>query len=103
SWGNVATNIDPMIALGNDLRSNSAGQVLHYYTDSKSPLYLRTSVIGNLEGKTWKPSESLLRVPTSENLPVPMHPSMVSEIQQVITRVTTDKYRGAWLPVPGNL
>lgn len=103
AWGNVATNIDPMIALGNDLRSNSAGQVLHYYTDAKSPLYLRTSVIGNLEGKSWKPDESLLRVPTSENLPIPMHPTMVSDIQQVITRVTTDKYRGAWLPVPGNL
>lgn len=103
AWGNVATNIDPMIALGNDLRSNSAGQVLHYYTDADSPLYLRTSVIGNLDGKTWKPDESLLRVPASENLPVPMHPTMVSEIRQVITRVTTDQYRGFWLPVPGNL
>ena len=103
SWGNVATNIDPMIALGNDLRSNSAGQILHYYTDAKSPLYLRTSVIGNMDGRSWKPDESLLRVPTSENLPVPMLPTMVSENQQVITRVTTDKYRGAWLPVPGNL
>lgn len=103
AWGNVATNIDPMIALGNDLRSNSAGQVLHYYTDAESPLYLRTSVIGNLEGKTWKPNESLLRLPASENLPIPMHPTMVTEIQQVITRVTTDQYRGFWLPVPGNL
>ncbi|PQZ91066.1 hypothetical protein CQ018_13955 [Arthrobacter sp. MYb227] len=103
SWGNVATNIDPMIALGNDLRSSSSGQVLRYYTDATSPLYLRTSVIGNLEGTKWKPDDSLLRVPVSESLPVPMFPTMISESHAVITRVVTDRYRGAWLPVPGNL
>ena len=36
SWGRLATNIDPMIALGNDLRNRSSGTVLRYFTDSRT-------------------------------------------------------------------
>lgn len=101
SWGNPATNIDPMISLGNDLRSNSPGTVLRYYTDDKSPMYLRTSVIGNLEGSKWKPDDGLLRVPVSEVLPVSTNPTLLGVGPEITTRVVTDKYRGVWLPMPG--
>lgn len=100
TWGRLATNIDPMISLGNDLRSNAAGTVLHYYTDDTAPMYLRTSVIGNLEGSKWKPNDGLLRVPVTEELSIPTRPERVGSSREITTRVVTDKYRGVWLPLP---
>ncbi|MFF5793512.1 DUF3488 and DUF4129 domain-containing transglutaminase family protein [Paeniglutamicibacter sp. NPDC012692] len=102
SWGGVATNIDPMIALGNDLRNNSPGTVLRYYTNDTEPLYLRTSVIGNLEGSKWQPDDALLRVPVSEPLEMSPIPTMYGVARDSVTRVVTDRYRGVWLPMPGN-
>ncbi len=102
SWGGVATNIDPMIALGNDLRNNAPGTVLRYYTNDTEPLYLRTSVIGNLEGSKWQPDDALLRVPVTEPLAMPEIPTMYGVMRDSVTRVVTDKYRGVWLPMPGN-
>ena len=102
SWGGVATNIDPMIALGNDLRNNAPGTVLRYYTNDTEPQYLRTSVIGNLEGSKWQPDDALLRVPVTETLATPEIPTMYGAMRDSVTRVVTDKYRGVWLPMPGN-
>lgn len=102
SGGALATNVDPMITLGNDLRNNASGTVLRYYTNDTEPLYLRTSVIGNLEGRTWQPSEDLLRVPATERLATPTIPTMFGLMRESTTRIVTDKYRGVWLPMPGN-
>ena len=101
SWGGVATNIDPMIALGNDLRNNSPGTVLRYYTDDTEPLYLRTSVIGALEGNKWQPDDTLPRVPVTDPL-VSSDLGGFALTRDTVTRVVTDRYRGVWLPMPGN-
>ncbi|WP_411732536.1 DUF3488 and DUF4129 domain-containing transglutaminase family protein [Paeniglutamicibacter sp.] len=102
SWGRLATNIDPMIALGNDLRNRSSGTVLRYFTDAQSPTYLRTSVIGQLAADRWLPDPAVYRVPATENLVTRAFPSAFESAQPAFTRVITDKYRGAWMPLPGN-
>ncbi|GAA5227753.1 transglutaminase TgpA family protein [Paeniglutamicibacter antarcticus] len=102
AWGQLATNIDPMIALGNDLRSRSRGTVLRYFTDSKTPTYLRTSVIGGLASARWEPDPEIFRFPVTENLATLSFPTVVESNPQVFTRVVTDKYRGVWMPLPEN-
>ncbi|MDO5743027.1 MAG: transglutaminaseTgpA domain-containing protein, partial [Micrococcaceae bacterium] len=102
AWGQLATNIDPLIALGNDLRSRSQGTVLRYFTDSKSPTYLRTSVIGGLDSARWEPDPEIFRFPVTENLATLSFPTVVESAPQVFTRVVTDKYRGVWMPLPEN-
>ncbi|MFL4473443.1 transglutaminaseTgpA domain-containing protein [Paeniglutamicibacter sp. MACA_103] len=102
SWGRLATNIDPLIALGNDLRNRSSGTVLRYFTDSGSPTYLRTSVIGQLAADRWLPDPETYRVPATANLVTRAFPSAFESAQPVFTRVLTDRYRGAWMPLPAN-
>ncbi|MDQ0092627.1 transglutaminase TgpA family protein [Paeniglutamicibacter psychrophenolicus] len=102
SWGQLATNIDPMIALGNDLRNRTSGTVLHYFTDSHTPVYLRTSVTGDLTTDRWEPDPDIYRVPATENLVTRAFPTVFEAAQPAFTRVVTDKYRGAWMPLPAN-
>lgn len=102
SWGRLATNIDPMIALGNDLRNRSSGTVLRYFTDADTPTYLRTSVIGQLTADRWLPDPEAGRVPATENLVTRAFPRAFESARPAFTRVITDRYRGAWLPLPGN-
>ena len=102
SWGQLATNIDPMIALGNDLRSRASGTVLHYFTDSRTPTYLRTSVIGDLTANRWEPDPDAYRVPATESLPTLSFPTVNESAEPVFTRVVTDKYRGQWMPLPAH-
>jgi transglutaminase-like putative cysteine protease len=102
TWGRLATNIDPLIALGNDLRNRSSGTALRYFTDSDSPTYLRTSVVGDLTADRWRPDPDANRVPATENLVTRAFPSAFESAQPVFTRVVTDRYRGAWMPLPRN-
>ncbi|ASN40220.1 transglutaminase TgpA family protein [Paeniglutamicibacter terrestris] len=102
SWGQQATNIDPLISLGNDLRSRSSGTVLHYFTDSTEPVYLRTSVIGNLTAERWEPDAAAYRVPATESLMTLTFPGAFEASEPTFTRVITDSYRGVWMPLPAN-
>ncbi len=102
SWGQLATNIDPMIALGNDLRNRPSGTVLRYFTDAHTPVYLRTSVIGDLAAERWEPDPDIFRTPATENLVTRAFPTIFQSARPAFTRVVTDKYRGAWMPLPAN-
>lgn len=55
----LASNVDPLLNLGRDLRSNSGATILSYYTSSKKAPYLRTAVIGDLSTPRWEPTDSL--------------------------------------------
>lgn len=53
--GNVGA-LDPMISLGNDLRSQSNSVNMTYLTSAPGSLYMRMSTLEDFTGKTWKPS-----------------------------------------------
>lgn len=55
----LADNVDPLINLGRDLRSNGKKPFLTYYTSSEKAPYLRTQVIKNLNGQRWEPDDNL--------------------------------------------
>lgn len=54
-----ASNIDPLLNLGRDLRSNNPSTVLSYYTSAKTAPYLRTDVIDDLSAERWEPDKNL--------------------------------------------
>lgn len=96
------SGLDPMISLGNDLRSQSSSISLTYATTSKQALYLRTSTLEDFSGKTWKPSpvpaglsNGLAELNTGlfgQNL-VPMQP-------RITTFLHTSNVDIPWLPAP---
>lgn len=55
----LASNVDPLLNLGRDLRSNSGSTILSYFTTAKSAPYLRTAVIEDLASPVWEPDSSL--------------------------------------------
>ncbi|WP_313813220.1 transglutaminaseTgpA domain-containing protein [Glutamicibacter sp.] len=57
----LASNVDPLLNLGRDLRSNSGAPVLRYYTSADHAPYLRTAVIEDLNTTRWEPNEALPR------------------------------------------
>ena len=57
----LASNVDPLINLGRDLRSNSGAPILDYYTTAEEAPYLRTQVIKDLSTDRWEPTEGLMQ------------------------------------------
>ncbi|MGP9783517.1 transglutaminase family protein [Glutamicibacter sp. AOP12-B1-11] len=57
----LASNVDPLLNLGRDLRANNGSVAFSYLTSSAEPVYLRTSIIEDLSATRWEPSEDLLQ------------------------------------------
>lgn len=50
-----ASNLDPLLNLGRDLRSNNSATAFTYFTSAERAPYLRTHVISNLQAERWEP------------------------------------------------
>lgn len=53
----LASNVDPFIDLGRDLRTNNGSVAVKFFTNSDTAPYLRTAVIDDLTQNRWKPSD----------------------------------------------
>ncbi|MGJ9403257.1 transglutaminase TgpA family protein [Arthrobacter sp. KK5.5] len=104
-WGEP-TGVNPVLNLGNNLRSPLGLTTIEYFTDSEEPLYLRTAVIGDLNAPRWQPSDDdVARLTVDTRLPAPGGESgagatMVAESLDVSTRISTGNYQSPWLPLP---
>lgn len=92
-------SINPIVALGADLRRPDPVTVLRYTTESDSPVYLRVLTISEFEGENWAPSE------TEETAPIsaPIAPEGLTEsVPRVMeeVEVSVETLRSRWLPVP---
>ncbi|MCW4465111.1 DUF3488 and transglutaminase-like domain-containing protein [Glutamicibacter sp. MNS18] len=54
-----ASNLDPLLNLGRDLRSNNSATAFTYFTSAERAPYLRTHVITNLDSERWEPDTDL--------------------------------------------
>ncbi|QEO10617.1 transglutaminase TgpA family protein [Protaetiibacter larvae] len=52
----VATGINPLITLGDDLRRSDPVLALSYETTASEPVYLRLTTLSSFTGDTWSPS-----------------------------------------------
>ncbi|UVJ40714.1 DUF3488 and transglutaminase-like domain-containing protein [Arthrobacter sp. CJ23] len=56
SWG-TSNGLNPMITLGNSLRSPSGSGRITYASSATGPLYLRSVTIDHFDGETWGPDD----------------------------------------------
>ncbi|GAA4373862.1 transglutaminase TgpA family protein [Paeniglutamicibacter cryotolerans] len=96
------TGVNPLLTLGNNLRDGSESTSLTYFSNSPDPVYLRTSIVGNLDQAQWKPSESDGRQSFDGALPVDQVQYAVALVDPTTTEIRTGLYNSPWLPLPGD-
>ena len=95
------SGLNPVVALGNDLRQPSASGRITYATDSPSSLYLRSTTLEDFSGKRWAPN---LREDTRRSGLQGMSPAegnnRAPSVSRVTTRVRSATYASPWLLAP---
>lgn len=98
---NLGQNVglNPLISLGNDLRSSSAVGVLTYATDSQTPVYLRTVTVEDFNGATWGPEnhDDQLQHPITQ---ISAGAPAAGPTTTTTTVVTTGGFTSPYLPAP---
>jgi transglutaminase-like putative cysteine protease len=99
--GLIATNVNPIINLGDDLRRATATRALSYTTTETGGVYLRLTTLESFVGKEWAPVETQ---PIPGNLvgAIGTAPGLTAAVktEQVATNVKIANTSGRWLPVP---
>lgn len=97
----VATGVNPLINLGNDLRRGAAATAVTYTTSNDQAVYLRLATLADFDGRSWTPA---LIAPTSANKlsSFPTATGLTTAIKQtkVTASVKVGAIQGQWLPVP---
>lgn len=91
--------IDPVVALGSDLRRPNPVTVLRYATDSELPVYLRVLTVSDFGGENWGPSDT--EQTAAIDAPIPpegLGEGVPREAEEVDVSIET--LRSQWLPVP---
>nr|WP_272914908.1 DUF3488 and transglutaminase-like domain-containing protein [Rathayibacter iranicus] len=91
--------IDPVVALGSDLRRPNPVTVLRYATDSDLPVYLRVLTVSDFAGENWGPSDT--EQTAAIDAPIPpegLGEGVPREAEEVDVSIET--LRSTWLPVP---
>lgn len=96
----LASNIDPLIDLGRDLRANSGEPILAYYTTAEQAPYLRTEVIKDLASERWEPSEDLIRSNYAGDTAMATNFSMFNSSQEVLRMLWPAGVASPVLPLP---
>lgn len=94
-------SIDPVVALGDDLRRPNAVTVLEYSTAAAEPVYLRVLAIADFAGQDWAPSDP--GSGESVDLDAIAAPDgLGDDVARTVESVTVDilTLRSRWLPVP---
>ncbi|MGH3651784.1 transglutaminaseTgpA domain-containing protein [Glutamicibacter sp.] len=96
----LASNVDPLINLGRDLRSNSGVPILDYYTTAEEAPYLRTQVIKDLSADRWEPSENAMQHTLDGTSAVSRNFSTFNSTNEVLRMTWPDGISSPVLPLP---
>jgi len=96
----LANNVDPLINLGRDLRSNGSDPFLTYYTSASKAPYLRTQVIKELTTERWEPTEDLFHTDYSGDVAVNNNFSLLSSSEEIVQMTWPRGNRNPLLPLP---
>ena len=99
--GSGATQLDPMIALGVDLRAQSDSVAVTYLSSTSTAQYLRLNTLEDFTGKAWQPSAlpDGLKAGVTGLAPVPAVPSTLPRTRD-LTWISTIGLQSSWLPTP---
>jgi transglutaminase-like putative cysteine protease len=98
-WG-ASTGLNPMITLGNSLRTPDGSGRITYATNANTPLYLRSVTVDNFDGESWGPDDrNASRLPLVGQID-PGHAVSASNQVQQITAIDTGTFNSPYLPAP---
>lgn len=95
------SGLNPVVALGNDLRQPAASGRIRYATDSGQAVYLRSTTLEDFSGRRWAP---VLREDSRRTGLQNMTPAENNQPDQaasvVTTRISSNTYSSPWLLAP---
>ncbi|MGF9647543.1 DUF3488 and transglutaminase-like domain-containing protein [Pseudarthrobacter oxydans] len=98
-WG-TSTGLNPMITLGNSLRTPAGTGRITYATNSSAPLYLRTVTVDHFDGDSWGPDDrNASRRPLGSQID-PGYTVLADEQQPLVTAIDTGTFTSPYLPAP---
>ncbi|NUT70754.1 DUF3488 and transglutaminase-like domain-containing protein [Pseudarthrobacter sp. C4D7] len=98
-WG-ASTGLNPMITLGNSLRTPDGSGRITYATNSPAPLYLRSVTVDSFDGDSWGPDDrSASRVPLDGRID-PGYQVLTDEQVRLVTAIDAGTFTSPYLPVP---
>lgn len=95
------SGLNPVVALGNDLRQPSASGRIRYATDSGQAVYLRSTTLEDFSGQRWAPDlrPESRRAGLQDMLPAEAD-GPADSTSLVTTRVRSETYSSPWLLAP---
>lgn len=100
-FGGYLASINPVLALGDELRRGLPRTILVYNTVSGDPAYLRLVSLQNFQPETWEPDPPVFDL---DNVPsrVGPAPGLAAEVavDDESTWIDVDNLGSPWLPVP---
>nr|WP_309818309.1 DUF3488 and transglutaminase-like domain-containing protein [Pseudarthrobacter sulfonivorans] len=98
-WGGGA-GLNPMITLGNSLRTPAGTGRITYATNASAPLYLRSVTVDNFDGETWGPDDrDVERRPVAGQIDSG-YEITADEVLRQVTAVDTGSFTSPYLPLP---
>jgi len=99
--GVLASEINPIINLGADLRRSASTPALSYTTTASTGEYLRLTTLDNFQGKQWEPATPPLKSGNRvSDIGTPPGLSAEVKVGTVSTSVQVADATGNWLPIP---
>jgi transglutaminase-like putative cysteine protease len=99
--GGVATGINPLINLGDDLRRGDPVLAATYQTTGDAPVYLRLATLEQFNGRSWAPNSVATEDRnTVDRFPAPQGlSSAIGRVDESVSIQVAD-IAGRWLPLP---
>ncbi|WP_427115334.1 transglutaminase TgpA family protein [Pseudarthrobacter scleromae] len=98
-WG-TSTGLNPMITLGNSLRTPDGSGRITYATSASTPLYLRSVTVDNFDGDSWGPDDrDASRLPLGGRID-PGYTVLADEQQRLVTAIDAGSFTSPYLPAP---
>ena len=98
-WG-TSTGLNPMITLGNSLRTPDGSGRITYATNAAAPLYLRSVTVDNFDGESWGPDDrDASRLPMGGRID-PGYTVLADEQLRLVTAIDAGSFNSPYLPAP---
>ncbi|MFB9403689.1 DUF3488 and transglutaminase-like domain-containing protein [Pseudarthrobacter polychromogenes] len=98
-WG-TSTGLNPMITLGNSLRTPDGSGRITYATNASTPLYLRSVTVDHFDGDSWGPDDrDASRLPLGGRID-PGYTVLADEQQRLVTAIDAGSFTSPYLPAP---
>ncbi len=97
-WG-TSNGLNPMITLGNSLRSPTGSGRITYATSASGPLYLRSVTVDHFDGETWAPDDRAAQRRAGADR-IETGYSVQADVVNTVTSVNAGLFTSPYLPAP---